>query len=189
MDDHQKLVTAHHRFAPRQVGRALWSFEHLEAFALKAQVELAPGQICELDVVVLFSDHCFTRSALKGEKVDPEMLWNSSMDTRVLDQTRYDLSSTLLRTIINGLGNRRIHVADASRPNFVTLELIGSTLPGGAGTYAVFFELKRDRNRAKRLLLRVQTAYLINTPNNRMKSAQRIGFSTLLKRAYLGQKL
>lgn len=184
MDDHQEVVENHHRFKPQTIGEEVWDFGHLNAFALKVTLELTAGTETELDVIVLFSNHCFTRGLLQDEIVPDELLWDDGREVRVLDRQRYELSKRYLPQLILDLPSRRVQVADPKRPNFVTLELP----PGEARTapkrYAVFFEAERDTRRRKRILLRVQSAYVIESPSKRLVKAEKINFRVLLKRAY-----
>jgi hypothetical protein len=51
--------------------------------------------------------------------------------------------------------------------------------------YAVFFEVKRDRKRKRRVLLRVQSAYILDEPSKRLLKADKMRFQVILKRAYV----
>jgi len=53
---------------------------------------------------------------------------------------------------------RHILVADPTRPNFVTFELPPAAPGAEPVRYAVFFEVKKDSVRRRRMLLRVQSA-------------------------------
>ena len=184
MNGHQDVVADHHRFATVTMGDEVWEFDHLEAFALRAELELAPGKPVDIDVVVLFSNHCFTRGLSKGEVVDDSFIIMDGSEKRVLDKERYDLSRQYLPKLILELPTRHIQVADPTRPNFVTFEL-PPTAPGVAPVrYAVFFEVKKDSVRRKRLLLRVQSAYILDKPSKRLLKAEKMRFQVVLKRAY-----
>ena len=187
MDEHQEAVESHHRFLPRVVAGQLWQFDHLEAIAFKSWVELLPGQPLELDVVVLFSNHCFTRSLLEGELVDDGLIWTDARERRVLCAQRYALSRLFLPRLILELPHRHIQVADERRPNFMVFEVPENMGLGDGARYAVFFEVDRDRLRKKRVLLRVQSAYVLPRLSKRQLQADKIRFQTLLKRAYMKQ--
>lgn len=184
MDDHSELVDPHHRFAALTVGGEVWEFDHLEAFAMRMPLELVPGQQIEVDVIVLFSNHCFTRGLAEGEVVDETVLVMDGAEKRVPDKGRYDLSKQYLPRLILELTSRHIQVADPTRPNFVTFELPPSAPGVKPGKYAVFFEVKRDRSRRKRMLLRVQSAYILDKPSKRLQKAIKINFQVLLKQQY-----
>lgn len=182
MDGHHDAVSDDHRHSPRQVGDALWTFDHLQAFAMKVQIE-QPNGFIDFDVVVLFSNHCYSREERPDEAADESLIVMDGSIRRVLDRQRYELSLQHLPGLAHDLPNRLIRIADASRPNFVTLE-IQPTTPGGAALhYAMFFEVKRDRRRRHRMLLRVQSAYLLESPSKRLLKADKMRFHVILKRA------
>lgn len=183
-DDHQDVIAGHHRFMTVDVAGEVWEFDHLEAFALRVALEFSPGKPIDIDVVVLFSNHCFTRSLIQGEEVDDTLIVMDGSEKRVLDKERYDLSRQYLPRLILELPKRHIQVADPTRPNFVTFEL-SPTAPGADPVrYAVFFEVKKDSIRRKRMLLRVQSAYILDKPGKRLLKADKMRFQVVLKRAY-----
>lgn len=184
MEQHQELVESHHRFASRTVAGEVWSFAHLDALAFKVSVDMPVAQVLLLDVVVLFSSHCFTRGLQKDEQVDEAWLWVDRRERRVLDRQRYELSCLYLPRLIKELPQRLIQVADAGRPNFVTLEVPPQAGKTDQARYAVFFEVERDRRRRGRVLLRVQSAYVLPQLTRRQVQADKIKFQTLLRRAY-----
>lgn len=184
MDEHHEVVESHQRFLPRTVAGELWSFDHLDAIAFKSMVEMNPGQWLELAVVVLFSNHCFTRSPLEDESVQQDLLWSDARERRVLCPERYALSRLFLPRLILELPDRHIQVADERRPNFMIFEVPQDMGWGEDARYAVFFEVERDKRRKKRMLLRVQSAYLLPKLSKRQIQANKIRFQTLLKRAY-----
>lgn len=184
MDSHDEVVEAHHRFTTRTVGAEIWEFDHLKAFAMKVSLEISPSQLTEIDVIVLFSNHCFTRSLEDGEVVDESLIMMDGSKKRVLDKERYELSRLYLPWLILELPDRHTQVADRTRPNFVTFE-IPPTAPGEKQIrYAVFFEVKRDAKRKRRILLRVQSAYVLDEPSKRLQKADKMRFQVILKRAY-----
>jgi len=185
MDDHHELVEPHHRFATLTVCEEVWELDHLEAFAMKVPVELVPNQVTDLDVIVLFSNHCFTRGlATPDELVDESLIVMDGSERRVLDRERYQLSRRYLPQLILKLPTRHVQVADPTRPNFVTFELPSMAAGEPPLRYAVFFEVKRDRRRKRRVLLRVQSAYILDEPSKRLLKADKMRFQVILKRAY-----
>lgn len=184
MEFHQDAVSDDHRFPSRSLGGIVWTFEHLEAFVMHMEVPCEPAPPVVVDVVVLFSNHCFTREAKAGEVVDESRVVMDGRTRRVLDETRYALSRQYLPRLIRELPVRQIRVADPSRPNFVTLELPPAA-PGAAPQhYAVFFEVKKDQQRRHRMLLRVQSAYVLDRPARRLLQAEKMRFPVILKRAF-----
>jgi hypothetical protein len=111
-------------------------------------------------------------------------MYADERETRALDRRRYDLSKQYLLTIVKQLPTRRIFVADPRRPNYVTMEVpqLANQKPEH---YAVFFEVERDKQRPKRVLLRIQSAYALEQKTKRLQRAEKINFSVLLRRAYL----
>lgn len=185
MDDHHELVDPHHRFATLTVCEEVWEFDHLEAFVMKVPVELISNQVADLDVIVLFSNHCFTRGLeTPDELVDESLIVMNGSEPRVLDRERYLLSRQYLPQLILELPTRHVQVADPTRPNFVTFELPSMATKEQPIRYAVFFEVKRDRKRKRRVLLRVQSAYILDEPSKRLLKADKMRFQVILKRAY-----
>lgn len=184
IDDHQEVVSKHYRFQPRLVDGLEWDFAHLEAFVLKVTITLPPNVVTTIDVVVLFSNHCFTRAMYPNETVKQSWLFQDDRETRALDIERYDLSKQHLLTIVKQLPLRRILIADPSRPNYVTIE-IPHSMDQAPQQYAVFFEIERDKLRQKRVLLRIQSAYILEQKTKRLQQAEKINFSVLLRKAYL----
>ena len=184
IDDHQEVVAKHHRFASRVVDGMEWDFAHLEAFVLKVPVTLPPNVETTIDVVVLFSNHCFTRAIYPNETLEQNWLFEDDREVRALDKERYDLSKMHLLTIVKQLPLRRILVADPSRPNYVAIEIPHSEQQV-TQQYAVFFELERDKIRQKRVLLRIQSAYILEQTTKRLQQAEKINFRVLLRKAYL----
>lgn len=184
MDDHTDAVTDDHRFSPLAYGSELWTFEHLDAFAFQTPVEASPGNPVSVTVVVFFSNHCFSREAEAGEVVDEAHVVMDGSIRRVLDKTRYELSREYLPRLIQELQTRPIKIADPSRPNFVTFEVQPAEHGAPASHYAVFFEVKRDSKRKGRLLLRVQSGYVLKRLNQRLRDAKKMRFPVILKNAY-----
>lgn len=184
MNQHHDVVEDHHRFAPMTVDDETWHFDHLEAFAMRVSFEVSSGKALEVDMVVLFSNHCFTRSLEPDEVVAETQIVMDGTEKRVLDRERYGLSRQYLPKLIWELPTRHILVADPTRPNYVTFEMPVTTPGVEPKLYAVFFEVKRDKVRRKRMLLRVQSAYILDKPSKRLLKADKMRFQVILKRAY-----
>jgi len=182
--DHHDAVTDHHKHAPRCFGNETWTFEHLAAFVMRVPVEQTPNTLTELDVVVLFSNHCFSREIEAGEVVDESLIVMDGNIQRVLDPKRYALSRQYLPQLVKELETRHIRIADESRPNFVTIELHRTNEDVAPQHYAMFFEVKKDRFRKRRMLLRVQSAYVLENPSRRQLDAKKMRFHIILKRAH-----
>ena len=184
MDGHEDAVPIHHRFESKNVNGHEWHFGHLDPFAFKVGIELVQQQTAMLTVIVLFSNHCFTRNLLPGEVVSEELIWQDDRERRVLDLERYELSKCYLPSLILELPHRHIQFADTKRPNFVIFELPPGQEEASPRRYGVFFEVERDKKRKLRVLLRVQSAYLLDNVSHRLMKAGKISFKTLIKRAY-----
>lgn len=182
--DHHDAVTEDHKHSPRQFGAEVWTFDHLQAFVIKVQIELPSKSKVHVDVVVLFANHCFSREIQSGEVIEEALVVMDGSIRRVMDKQRYDLSRKYLPQLVHELATRHIRIADASRPNFVTLELQPALEGEEPLHYAMFFEVKKDRARKRRLLLRVQSAYILENPSKRLLQADKMRFHVILKRAF-----
>ena len=160
---------------------------HLDAFAIR----LDPGLGFEVDVVVLFSCHCFTHSIADDHRAETEIpgaeIFDDGRERRVVNIERYRLSRQYLVGIVKNLHQRTIQVAGADAPNFMTFEFIDADQV--VRTYAIFFEVEKDSRRKRRLLLRIQSAYILDEITQRQKKAGKVRFSVLLKAAYEGRRI
>lgn len=174
IDGHLDAVDADHQHQPKAFNGQLWSFDHLKPFAMRMDVPLDGIGPVEIDVVVLFSNHCYSREMGLAEDIEEAHIVMDGSICRVLDPERYALSQTYLPVLILILHERRIK---PSRENFVTLELAPSEAGGLPQNYVVFFDVKKDRRRKKRLLLRVKSAYVLDRPfTKREKDENPLGF-------------
>lgn len=173
----------HHRFAPVLYRGTSWDLSHLDPFAFHHD----PALGFKLEIVVIFSCHCFTHGLDKDGRspIPADELYHADNEIRVLNPERYALSRNLLVPLINQLAQRHIIVA-APGENYVTFER--PTPSGGVDQYGVFFTVTRAKNRKRRLILRVQSAYL-RQPTARQKQAKKVRFDTLLRAAHEGRKI
>jgi hypothetical protein len=177
-----------HRFGDISFGGVRWDLSHLDSFTFKTDLGLGT----DITVLVLFSCHCFTHS-LRWDKrpqglIPVREIYDDGKERRVLDAQRYELSQRFLREVVMTMPSRRIVVADDRQPNFVTVENVNTD--GTTSLYAIFFEARKDKNRKHRMVLRIQSAYLLDDGlTKRQASARRIGFTTLLRATYLGKKI
>ncbi|WP_413195413.1 hypothetical protein [Pararobbsia alpina] len=188
LEDVSSSVAARHRFQQLHFEGQLWDFEHLEPLTLSVDLKLG----FDVSIVAFFSCHCFTHGFRRDER-DPEAIpereiYDDGRERRVLDPDRYFVSKQYLRSIVRTLAERRIFVADRTRRNFVTLENIDHL--GISSMYAVFFDVRRDQTRKRRLILQIQSAYVpCSTSHRPIKHAGKVGFGTLLRAAYTGRKI
>ncbi|WP_322043133.1 hypothetical protein [Paraburkholderia sp. J67] len=161
---------------------------HLDPFAFR----IDPGLGTVLTVVVVFSCHCFSHSIRRDTRalcdIPRHEIYDDGREQRVLDAQRYALSRQFLRAIAQSLHTRRITIADRRQPNFVTLDTVNAD--GSLSQYAVFFEIEKDRQRKRRMFLRIQSAYLLDSGlTKRQATAAKVRFDTLLRTTYQGRKI
>lgn len=116
-------------------------------------------------------------------EIPSEEIFDSGIERRVLDKERYELSRRFMPQLVKELDQRQIRFAGVAATNFFIAEDLGSD----SGLYAVFFEVKRDRRRKKRMLLYVQSAYRLDRLKKRLANARKIRFRKLLRSTYLGK--
>lgn len=177
-----------HRFVPVTYKGKDWDLSHLDPFAFHHEVFLdkKSEQHLTVEIVIIFSCHCFTHD-IKHDSRSPipaEELFVTAEEVRVLNETRYKLSQTILLALIKSLPSRKIIVA-APGDNYVTFERESAT---GVEYYSVFFEATKAKSRRNRVILRVQSAYM-REPTKRERQAKKVGFDTLLKAALEGRKI
>ena len=114
----------------------------------------------------------------------PEEIFDNGIERRVLDKERYELSRKFMPQVVKELDRRQIRFAGVDATNFFIAEDLGPE----SGPYAVFFEVKRDRRRKKRMLLYVQSAYRLDKVKKRLTNAGKIRFRKLLRSTYLGSR-
>ncbi len=177
-----------HCFGPVTWHGAPWDLSHLDPFAFR----IDPGLGMVLTVVVVFSCHCFTHSVRRDTRalcdIPNHELYEGGRETRVLNPQRYALSRQFLRAIAASLHAHRITIADRRQPNFVTIETVNAD--GTVSQYAVFFEIEKDRQRKRRMFLRIQSAYLLDgSLTKRQATAGKVKFDTLLRTTYQGKRI
>lgn len=173
----------HHRFLPVAYNGEPWDLSHLDPFAFRTD----PGLGFDIDVVVLFSCHCFSHSLRRDGRapllIPSGEIYDDGRERRVLSEVRYRLSQRFLPALVRELPNRKIQLA--SDQNFMTIEVPEER----TGHYVVFFMVERDKHRKRRMLLRVQSAYLLESLTDRQRKAGKVNFSTLLRAGYEHRKI
>lgn len=119
---HQNVVEAQHRFQTIKFYDEIWDLQHLDAFALRLDPELG----FEIDIVVLFTCHCFAHS-MRWDKRAPteipsEEIFDNGIERRVLDKDRYELSRRFLPQLVKELDQRQIRFAGVDATNFFIAE-------------------------------------------------------------------
>lgn len=175
-----------HRFAAVQFRGTRWDLGHLDSFAFRSHIGF------EVTVVVIFSCHCFTRglpgAAAEACHFPSEDVFRDAREQRLLDPSRYALSRLWLRGLVLSMPEQHIIIAQARRRNFMTWR----ALPDGHANaiYAMFFTVERDTRRKGRMILRVQSAYLLDSGLTRaQKEGRKVRLRTLLKAAYEGRSI
>jgi hypothetical protein len=179
-------VPAHHRFQGVQFKGKDWDLSHLDAFGMR----LDPGLGFEVDVIILFSCHCFTHAIDWGrpQSIPADETFHDGREQRILDEERYLRSKQFLPRLVKELVSRTILITTGGTgQNFVTLEV--TEADGQSVNYAMFFDAEKDKHRRKRVLLRIQSAYLLDSLSHRLASAAKVRFPRLIKAAYLGRKI
>jgi len=181
-------LDAMHRFPPVHYRGQLWDLSHLDSFAFSC--EITPGH--KIEVVVLFSCHCFTHSfkweLRQRHQVPNSEIYNNGIEERVLSPARYEHSLLLLRGMATELPKRRICIANSEQLNYMTWQLHNAD--GTQSIYAVFFDAERDTKRKGRVILRIQSGYVLDKGlTKRQKEAKKVSFSVLVKAAYEGRKI
>jgi len=181
---HADVVEPRHRFPEIMFRGEAWDLRHLDAFALRMDPDLG----FEVDVVVLFTCHCFTHSIKRDVRapleIPPDEIYGDDVEQRVLSKERYDLSRRFLPGLVKDLAKRTIRHAGDNSLNYFTAEVTGTKAPG---MYVVFFEVLRDKRRKRRLLLCVQSAYRLERLTNRLEKGGKVRFATLLRKTYQTQ--
>lgn len=179
---------AQHRFEPIEFRGAVWDLSHLESFAFK----LDPDIGTQVDVVVMFSCHCFTHSFKRDCRLESEIpaaeVYNDGREVRVLCEERFRLSKLILRQMVAELPVSRIQIANEDSRNFLSWKV-----PPGAdasGIYGVFFDVSRDTAHKNRMVVKIQSAYILDDGlTKRQKQAKNVRWTTLLKAAWMGRKI
>jgi hypothetical protein len=179
-----------HRFSDIAYRGVQWDLSHLDPFTFKLDL----GLDSEITILVLYSCHCFSHSFHWDKRprhaIPHHEIYFDGREHRVLNPLRYELSRRFLRDVVWNLFSRRITVANEKMPNFVTIENVDVDADGKASLYAIFFEVRKDRSRKCRLVLRVQSAYLLdNGLTSRQMKGGKIAFETLLRSTYLGKRI
>jgi hypothetical protein len=182
--EHADAVEPRHRFPAVCFHGEKWDLRHLDAFALRIDPDLG----FEVDVVVLFTCHCFTHSITRDTRalleIPPDEIYENDVEQRVLSKERYELSRRFLPGLVKNLSKRAIRYAGDNSLNYFTAEVTGTETPG---VYAVFFEVLRDKRRKRRLLLYVQSAYRMERLTHRLAKGGKVRFVTLLRKTYRTQ--
>lgn len=184
IETHEDLA-AKNRFEPVFFRGEQWDLSHLNPFAFREEIE--PGLV--VDVVVLFSCHCFTHGYEKDERdvIPQDEVFMEGTVRRVLDRERWLLSMTHMPSLVQSLKSGPVRVLGGALANYATFK--GVDLDGQAIIYSVFFDVKKDQQRRKRLLLRIQSAYRLDGTTKRFEKAGKVNLLVLLRAIYAGRTI
>ncbi|CAB3746970.1 hypothetical protein [Paraburkholderia humisilvae] len=147
------------RFSDVSFRGVRWDLSHLDSFTFKIDLDLG----ADVTVLVLFLCHCFSHSVRWDKRaralIPANEIYDDGREQRVLDPQRYELSRRFLRDVVMSLPSRHIGLADERQPNFVTVESLNAE--GTTSLYAIFFEARKDKSRRRRMILRIQSAYIL----------------------------
>ncbi len=184
IEDHADIA-ASERFAPVIFRGEPWDLSHLNPFAFRSKIK--PD--LTVDVVVLYSCHCFTHGFEKDERdvIPPEEIFFEGTVRRVLNRDRWQLSRAHLPNLVQQLHAGHVRVLGGALGNYATFK--GIDFDGKAVTYAVFFDVKKDQKRRKRMILRVQSAYVLDEVTKRFSKAGKVNMTVLLRAVYDGRTI
>ena len=178
-------VASKHRFPNVIYQDETWDLSHLDPYAFRAA--LTPE--LTVDVVVFFSCHCFTHGADKDERAEipDEEIYLEGHVRRVLNPERWRLSRELLPGLEGHLTSQQIRVLGGAMDNYAVFTVTDTE--GRTVNYGVFFTVTKDKARRKRLLLRVQSAYLMKKLTPKLQKAGKVNLDVLLRATYEGRKI
>lgn len=177
-----------HRFNTVVYKGDCWDLNHLDPFAFFIKIDKDKQNERKILILVLFSCHCFTHSIKKDGRLEipDDEMYHGTNENRILNKERYNLSKSLLIDMIRNLDGRHITIADKNR-NFITVEKIEKD--GSISFYAVFFEVEKRKHRIGHIILRIQSAYLMENLTRKQKEAKKVNLSVLIKAAYEERKI
>lgn len=191
MQEFQDAVEPHHRFSGVSFDGTAWDLSHLDAFATRVALSFDGAITVVVDLVFLFSCHCFTHGfeidVRPTTQIPVGEIYDDGREKRVLDPDRYKLSREVLPSIVRQLDERLIKIVGQDSSNYATFETLDAL--GRSINYAVFFQVLKDSKRKKRLLLRIQSAYRLDELTKRQRNAKKVKLSTLLRAAYEGRQI
>lgn len=148
----RKPKAAEPRWEPFEVGEARYTFDHLVDFAFACQD--ADGT--ERGVLVVFTDHVFTRKPEPGDRPDDAFPGCSRTPRGYVCPTRYRMSFQLPK-LIEQVAAQKVWLLTGS-DRYAQLPVVDEQ--GKRMLYAVIFTLDRLKGREQHLLMKVRSAHL-----------------------------
>ena len=116
------VVEPHHQFPSINFRGHAWDLRHLDAFAIRIDPKLG----FEIDVIVLFSCHCFTHQVKHDPRSPLEIpeceIYEDRNERRVLSKERYELSRRFLPGLVKEFGHKHIRFGRQYPQNFFIAE-------------------------------------------------------------------
>ncbi|MDP9902423.1 hypothetical protein [Variovorax ginsengisoli] len=196
IEEHGAIVPDSAYFPSVQFRGDRWDFTHLRPFAMTRVL----GSGVKVDVVVFFSCHCFTHKLRDDDRDGADIpegeFWvDDEGDERVLDEIRYKLSAALPEIIRNfDKGHVRVMTPwqDPRTRRVHKESFFKVAVPKPDGTtddYVLFFSLDKDRERKRRFILRVKSAYPMAAWTRKMNDAKKVNFLILLNAKNEGREI
>lgn len=169
---------------PFRLGNVCYDLSHLHPRRVQF-VQPAKGSLSErrYQVEIIYGLHCFTRSPIPNEAVDPAWLYSDRRETRIFCPRRYALSK-LLPDIVEGLPMRPCF--HTGKGNFFVVELVGEA--GVTLQYEVYFATSRSAQRGV-LNLYVQSAYARDQTHCNRPRRKSIRFHVILHNTLHGKPI
>ncbi|MGX7709381.1 hypothetical protein [Methylobacterium sp. Gmos1] len=167
---------------PLQIGGVAIDLTHLEPFQITCT---CPNVTRALVVDVRFTNHCFTDHFVDGLH-DPAWKIMDHQRERVFCHTRHALSLSL-PAMVQALPGANVHQTRHER-NFV----YAVTLADQTGAqYTMFFQVKRDRTKARDIEMIVESAYAMPSTmwKETLREAPKVKFATVCSHVFRNKPL
>lgn len=159
----------------------LFDLSHLEDLACSVELALSGGSKKQICVTFRFSNHCYTRGTTTGEEADPMRVVMDGSRIRVFSERRYELSKQL-PDLMRDLPNRKVY--KTPHHNLIHLTMVDEH--GAKTDYLIALSLKRQ-GKSSEMLVVVESAYPLDTIEDKKKYDKPIRFIVALTRAFEGR--
>lgn len=162
------------------IGGHSYSLKHLLTRTHVWPIELRNKVKVDIRVEANFSCHCYSRKPKLDEQYSPDQVILDGKQTRLFDQTRYQLSLGL-PAVIEQLPSSKVF--ETGFHNLVRIVLPDSVDAGS--DYLVFMALTKIGKRNIKLM--VESAYPSELMEDRKKYTKSIRFIVAIRKAYEGR--
>ena len=136
-------------------------------------------------VLVLYTNHCFTRSPKTDETCAPDCVFPDDYEVRLFDPERYELSKNL-PGIITSLGNKKLFTNGNKREKYFCVEI--ASRDGQTVEYEIYIKLKKIEKGKLELL--VESAFVRDpAEKSRRPKGIVVRFVVVLHNTLNGKKL